>query len=331
MVVTKLETIHGLAIVGGVGATIIPVLSLITSSWYLSFPWVSYFFFYYGFGVVLFLLSFLTGILACVIAVRAAGYVSVMPQRAASDLKTAGILVIVVSFITFFNLLAMISGIVILVAGSECDATWKRIQRARNQTGWPYVTVATAAGSTWARRVSCRFCGAPLVALNAIASGHLVRVETKCPLDETHDIVRLPLSRLESWAPVLADRFHRCVKCGDRTVALIVVRQTGEASKLQAYCPNAHQNRTFRKVWTPLYPHVARTPRIDVGFQSAPLPSQFQPTFQTHQRDTVTQPIPISASITGVTRAGPIGFCTQCGVKVESSDRYCFRCGATIA
>ena len=327
---TKLETIHNLAIIGGIGAAISPVLTLIISPFYLNWYWVSPYYFIYSFGMVLFLITFLTGILACVMAVRASGYVAKMPQRAASDLTAAGALVIVVGFIALLNILVIISGIVILIAGAECRETWKRIERARHRTGWPYTTVATAAGSIWSRRVSCRFCGAPLVTMSAMATGHLVRVETICPLDETRDTIRLPLSQLESWAPVIADRLHRCVKCGERTAALIIVRQTGVSSRLQAYCTRAHQNRIYRKIWTPLYPHVAQTPRVDVGFQSAPHPSQFRPSFQDHPHIPVTQPIPISASTTVVTRAGPIRFCTQCGVNVESSDRYCSRCGATI-
>jgi hypothetical protein len=242
----------------------------------------------------------------------------------------AGVLVLVVGIISLVNILTIISGILILVAGVECNTTWNRIQRARRQTGWPFSTVATATGSTWARRISCRFCGAPLVVYKASAHGPDVHIESQCPLDKTFDKIRLPLSRLESWAPVVADRLHRCEKCGERTAALIVIGQTGTSSKLRAYCPNRHYNPTFRRIWTPLYPHVARTPQVDVGFRDRPFGSQFQPTFQGAYPRGVTQPQSISASTVIVTRPEQIGFCTQCGVKVEASDVYCFRCGHKI-
>ena len=49
-----------------------------------------------------------------------------------------------------------------------------------------------------------------------------------------------------------------------------VIGQTGMSTRLQAYCPNGHRNQTFRRVWTPLFPHLARTPIVDVGFQGRP-------------------------------------------------------------
>ncbi|MFX1510817.1 MAG: hypothetical protein ACFFBR_10990 [Promethearchaeota archaeon] len=327
---TKLETIQNLAILGGLGAAFSPFLSLYVSAGHFLYVWMSPFYHLYGLGIVLFILLFLTGILACVMAVRAAGYAPKMPQRAASDLTGAGILVLVVGIISLVNILAIISGIFVLVAGVECNTTWHRIQRARRQTGWPYVTVATAAGSSWARRISCRFCGAPLVILRASARGPDVHIEMQCPLDKTFDKTRLPLSRLDSWTPVVADRLHRCEKCGERTVALIVIGQTGSVSKLRAYCPNRHYNSTFRRIWTPLYPHVAQTPQVDVGFQSRHDWSQFQPTFLRAYPRPITQPQPISSSTVRVNHTEPIGFCTQCGVKVEISDVYCFRCGHQI-
>lgn len=315
-----------MAILGGLGAALSPFLTLSGALFWMT-PWFYSFYYYSSFGMVLFLLIFLMGILACVVSVRAAGYVNKMPQRAAPDLKSMGILLVIVGVIAVFNFLVIFSGILILVAGTECDAAWKRIQRARSQTGWPYQTVATAAGNPWTRRISCRFCGAPLTILRASAKAHLVHLETKCPLDETYDTIALPLSRLDSWAPVVADRLHRCEKCGDRTAALIVVGHTGIFTRLQAYCPNGHTNPMYRRIWTPLYPHVAQTPRVDVGFHGRPAPAQFQPTFQQIPPTPVTQPLSISSSKVRVTSDRLSGFCSQCGVKVGASDIYCFRCG----
>ncbi|MFX1566461.1 MAG: hypothetical protein ACFFCH_10765 [Promethearchaeota archaeon] len=327
---TKLETIQSLAILGGLVAAISPVISLVVTSGRFFYLWMAPFYTLYDLGIVLFVLLFLSGILTCVMAIRAAGYALKMPQRAASDLIGAGVLVLVVGIISLVNILAILSGILVLVAGVECNNTWHRIQRARRQTGWPFVTVATAAGSTWTRRISCRFCGAPLVVYKASAHGPNVHIEMQCPLDKTFDKTRLPLSQLESWTPVVADRLHRCEKCGERTAALIVIGQTGTTSRLRAYCPNRHFNPTFRRIWTPLYPHIARIPQIDVGFQDRPSWQQVQPTFQGVYPRAMTQPQSISASKATITHTGQIGFCTQCGVKIEASDIYCYRCGHQI-
>jgi hypothetical protein len=225
---TKLSTIQNLALLGGVGAIISPIVTFYIS---LATVYILYFspiYFMYGVGSVVFFLLFLTGIIALVMIIHTAKFVSTMPQRAAADLKTVGIVVIVVGIISVFNLFTIISGLLILAAGVECGTIWDQIRQARTQTGWPLGTVATAAGSTWARRISCRFCGAPLVMMTASSFGHSVRVVTQCPLDETHDTLQLPLSQLDAWAPVAADRLHRCVKCGTRTVAQIIIRQTVE-------------------------------------------------------------------------------------------------------
>ncbi len=327
---TKLDTIHKLAILGGLGAVLSPFISLFVSGGNIRNYWIFQILNFYSVGVVVFILLLIASILASIMAVRAANFVSKMPQRAASDLKASGILILIVGIISLTNVLAVISGILILAVGVECDAIWKKIQHARTQTGWPYVTVATAAGSTWARRTSCEFCGAPLVIKKATAREHLILIETQCPLDNTFDTVQLPLSRLDSWTAVAADRLHRCEKCGNRTAALIMIGQSGVTTSLQAYCPRGHSNRTYRKVWTPLYPHIAQTPSVNLGFQGRPKRYQFQSIFQDHYRSTFTQPIPISSRKSGLTYSESIGFCTQCGVKIELSDTYCFRCGHQI-
>ncbi len=284
----------------------------------------------YGAGSILFFLLFLTGLLALILTIHTAQFTSKMPQRAATDLKTVGIVVIIVGIISIFNLVTIISGLLILAAGVECSSIWQKIRQARTKTGWPFNTVATAAGSTWARRMSCQFCGAPLVIMTASSYGHLVHIDTQCPLDETHETLQLPLSQLDIWAPVAADRLHRCVKCGERTIAQIIIRQTHVSSQLQAYCPHGHPNRIYRSIWTPLYPYVARIPSTDIGFQEARITPRFRPAIFTPQIEPRQQPITISYSNIESIRTGPIGYCTQCGVKIESSDRYCFRCGASI-
>jgi hypothetical protein len=253
-----------------------------------------------------------------------------MPQRATSDLKVAGILVITVGIISLLNLLIIVSGILIFIAGTECDDVWKKIQRARAQTGWPFATVTTATGSSWARRTSCRFCGAPLVILTATSRGHTVTFRAQCPLDRTHDTLRLPLSQLDEWVTIIADRLHRCEQCGDRTAALIVISQTEFLSLLQAYCPSGHHNQTYRKIWTPLYPHVARTPPSDIKFQSNQIQPRFRAAATIQRIDRITQPIIISSSPQLVSRPRLIRYCSQCGVQIEANDNFCFRCGNQI-
>jgi len=327
---TKLSTIQYLAILGGVGAVISPFIALYVSI--ATFPRFYYtpLYYLYGAGFILFFLLFLTGLLALILTIHTTQFISKMPQRAATDLKTVGIVVVTVGIISLLNLITIISGLLILAAGVECSTIWQKIRQARTKTRWPFDTVATAAGSPWARRMSCQFCGAPLIIMTASSSGHLVHIDAQCPLDETHDTLQLPLSQLDIWAPVAADRLHRCVKCGEQTIAQIIVRQTHVSSQLQAYCPHGHPNRIYRSIWTPLYPYVARIPSTDVGFQGARITPRFRPAEFTPQIKPHQQPITISSSNIDIIRTGPIGYCTQCGVKIESSDRYCFRCGASI-
>ncbi len=345
---TKLETIEILAILGGFGALISPTIMLAGIYWlFLQFWFIPNYL--YSFGFWIFVISFITGILALIMTIRAASFVSKMPQRAASDLKAAGIMVIVVSFLSLINWLLILSGVVILIAGIECDAVWKKIRRARNQTGWPFVTVATAAGSNWARRLSCRFCGAPLVAKSITSRGHLVKVNTQCPLDYSGEEVKLPLSRLESWVSELADRLHRCIRCGNRTAALLVSYQNGFVSRLQAFCPNRHRDRTLRTIWTPLYPHVARAPAVDIGFQGRSVHPRFRSSehiplvssigssrrssfaLMPSYKQQIIQPIPISSRKTGGRQhLGAVAYCSNCGVHIDQIDRYCFRCGTQI-
>lgn len=343
---SKMDTIEILSILGGAGAALSPIFLFFGIR---NFPIWGISSYYLGeVSLFLFVLSFLTGLLGCVIAVRSSGFVSKMPQRAAGDLKGTGVMIIIVGFITLLNIGSIVSGMLILVAGIKCGATWKRIQRARHRTGWPFTTVATATGNMWARRLSCRFCGAPLIARTAMSTGHSVKVKTLCPLDKTTEVINLPLSQLESWVPKIADRFHRCERCGDRTAALLVIRQNGRVSRLKAFCPNGHPNRKYRTIWTPLYPHVMHTPAVDVGFQGAQVRPQLQPAIGvgghmsmgvasagtyprvTPQAAPVTQPIPLSSRSSPSRRVGSIQFCSNCGVKIEAFDTFCYRCGSQI-
>jgi len=147
----ELDTIETLAILGGIGAVLSPMLA---ASGFMIFPviWQPLYLFN-QLGLILFLLSFLGGIVGCIMAVRSGGFAKKMPQRAAWDLKYVGIVVLVVGILAPVNFLQIISGLLILVVGVDVGETWRKIQRARQQTGWPYATVATAVGSDWARRL----------------------------------------------------------------------------------------------------------------------------------------------------------------------------------
>ncbi|MFX0078814.1 MAG: hypothetical protein ACFE8O_06185 [Candidatus Hermodarchaeota archaeon] len=319
----ELDTVETLAILGGIGAVLSPIIAV---SGFMIFPIIWYSFYYFSsVGFLLRLLSFLGGIMGCIMAVRSGGYATKMPQRAAGDLKYVGIVVLVVGILAPANILQIISGLLILTAGVDVEETWKKIQRARGQTGWPYANVATLVGSDWNRRLSCRFCGAPLVVHAVKARNHLVLVKTRCALDRTSDVIRLPLAQSEAWVLAVADRIHRCEKCGERTVALLVVRQDAHSTYLHPYCPRGHPNRNYRNVWTPMYPQIARTPAVDVEVQP-----QFQPQVQPHVTP-VTQPIPISVRVSPTNiRDLPIQYCSNCGVRIDYSDKFCYRCGSQI-
>ncbi|MFW9984514.1 MAG: hypothetical protein ACFFCB_07285 [Candidatus Odinarchaeota archaeon] len=319
----ELDTVETLAILGGIGAVLSPI---ITVSRFRMYPITWDPLFYVSqVGLLLLLLSFLGGIVGCLMAVRSAGFVKKMPQRAAWDLKYIGIVILVVGILAPVNILQIISGLLVLIAGVDMAETWNKIQRARGQTGWPYANVATAVGSDWTRRLSCRFCGAPLIVRAVKARNHLVHVKTRCALDRTSDVIRLPLAQLESWVPSVADRIHRCEKCGERTVALLVVRQDANATYLHPYCPIGHSNRNYRIVWTPIYPQLARTPDVGVGGQP-----QIQPQVRPHVTP-VRQPIPISARVAQTNiRDLPIQYCSNCGVRIDYSDKFCYRCGSQI-
>lgn len=349
MAVTKPDTIETLAILGGLGTVLNPIIMLFMSPWnympiYANYPSA----FFLNPRLLIFMFSFFSGLIILLLTIRAVQFVSEMPKRAATELIIIGIVVIIIGLIFMFSWLTILSGIVILVAGSESDAVWKRIQRARRQTGWPYRTIPTATGDPWARRLSCRFCGAPLIIRAATARGDLVQVESHCSLDKTTETIQLPLSQLEAWSSFMADRLHRCEQCGDRTVALIVLGQDRLTTRLQAFCPHGHLNRFYRRIWTPLYPHVARIPTIDVGFRTAQVHPRFTPSITPTQTQpinlghiwlqprsmptaaSVTQPISISTTQLPIEYIKHPQYCSNCGVRIETADIYCFRCGNKI-
>ncbi len=342
MVLGRTETIETLGILGGIGAVFGPIIPF--GIYYVNF-W-SFFFLAFGY---LNLFAFLVGIIACALSLSAVGKVKIRPQQSVRDLQAAGILELIAGFICIFNWLIFVSAILILVAYNENDQLWRKIKFARQQTGFPYITVATAAGNIWNRRLSCRFCGAPLVVMAASSRGPQVRVKGVCPLDNTTDVIRLPLALLEEWAPTLADRLHRCQYCGERTAAQVITHQTYRTTRLRAYCPQNHPNRTYRYIWTPLYPHITNSPEIDVGFRSGGYQPRFYPS--TGVGITQLRPFPQTVAYTTATqhgatsprslalsaqpemliqREGPITFCMQCGVRVEPMDRFCFSCGRRI-
>jgi hypothetical protein len=288
------------------------------------------------------------GIIAGALTLRAVRAVRKIPQRALNDLIIAGILVVIPSLLSI-ALLSLFFGLVIFITGFEAEALWNKIRYARRKTGFPYVTVATAVGDEWTRRLSCQYCGAPLVIKSAKAHGPWVHLNCRCPLDKTSEFIRLPLAHLESWVLTVADRLHRCEICGDRTVGLIVTRQKIINTTLQAFCTKNHRTISYRKIWTPLYPHVARSPKTDPGFHSGTTSPPSVPSIQVKHAHAIgpgragiyTQITPISISTarsiplhtpstTTPIRDSLIRFCDQCGVKISQSDRFCYRCGSRI-
>jgi hypothetical protein len=238
-----------------------------------------------------------------------------------------------------------LSSIFVFIAGTEVGAVAQKIANARRQTGFLYGTVGTAAGGPWHRRLSCAYCGAPLVIMSAAPRGPSVQIETSCPLDQTHERQRLPLSQLEEWAPVLADRLHRCAQCGERTAALLMIDQGPFFTTLRPYCPSRHR-APFRRIWTPLYSHVARSPAVDVSSHRADLQSRFQPSIRIHGSGgaqapppvgpqpftvpTISAPQPAALPWQPVTPARPAyqaQYCRVCGARLEPNDRFCYRCG----
>ncbi len=74
-----------------------------------------------------------------------------------------------------------------------------------------------------------------------------------------------------------------------------------------------------------MYPQLARTPDVGRGVHPQ-IQLQVRP-----QVVPVTQPIPISARVAQTNiRDLPIQYCSNCGVRIEYSDRFCYRCGLQI-
>jgi len=340
MVLDRLETAEVLGFFGGTLAALnwIPIVLLLGRVAY----WIPLY------GGMLVILPALTGFFVCGLSFRAATTAHKMPDRAKRDLNAAGVVGVVVGILCLFNFFLIVSSTFVLIAGSEAGAVVDKIARARRQTGFPMGTVATATGSPWHRRLSCAYCGAPLVVTSVTPRESAVQIEASCPLDQTHDRQQLPLSQLEEWAAVLADRLHRCEQCGERTAALLLIHQGAVFTTLRPYCPVRHST-PLRHIWTPVYSHVSRSPAADVTYQPADIPSRFYPTIRVYgpegvqpiqpfSRSPIAGPTPLAPQPTVVpwqpatpTRAAyPIRFCRICGARVEPNDQFCYQCGAMI-
>jgi hypothetical protein len=335
MVLDHLETAEVIGLFGG---------TLAGLSWIPSF--VLLFRIYYWmpiYPVGLWFAPALTGFLVCGLSFHAAVIAQKTPERAKQNFNAAGIIGLIVGFLCFLNLALILSSIFVLIAGGEANAAVETIAQARRRTGFPLRTVATAAGGPWNRRLSCAYCGAPLVVTAVAPQRPDVRIEARCPLDGIHDRQRLPLSQLEEWAPVLADRLHRCVRCGERTAALLVIHQGVLFTTLHPVCPNQH-NTPFRRVWTPVYSHVAQVPPVDAGYRAAGVPSlrvygaqgvqPAQPLASRPMTGPTTPPpqfaIPPSQPATPTPAPYPPRFCRICGARVEADDQFCCQCGGMI-
>ena len=336
----RLETAEALGLLGGTLAALnwVPMVFLLATLAH----WMPL---YGGMFVVL---PIVTGFLVCGLSFRAATTGHKMPDRAKHDFIAAGVVGVVVGIICLFNFFLIVSSIFVLIAGSEASAVVDKIARARRQTGFPLGTVATAAGSPWHRRLSCAYCGAPLVVMSVAPQGPNVQVDTSCPLDQTHERQRLPLSQLEEWATVLADRLHRCEQCGERTAALLLIHQGAVFTTLRPYCPARHST-PMRRIWTPVYSHVSRSPGVAATYPPGDFPTRFYPNIRVYGPEGVQPLQPFSPpSIGGSTppvpqltvlpwqpvppsrAAYPTRFCRICGARVEPNDQFCCQCGAMI-
>lgn len=336
----RLETAEALGLFGGTLAALnwVPVVLLLARFYF----WIPFY------GSMFVALPAVAGFVVCGLSFRAATMAQKMPDRAKRDLNTAGVLSLAVGIFCLFNFFLIVGGLFVLIAGSEAGAVVDKIARARRQTGFPLGTVATAAGSAWHRRLSCAYCGAPLVVTSVVPQGPDVQVDTSCPLDQTHDHQRLPLSQLGEWATVLADRLHRCEQCGERTAALVLIHQGTAFTTLRPYCPLRHST-PLRRIWTPVYSHVSRSPAADATYQPADIPSRFHPTvrvygpeglqpLQPFGRPSIDGSIPPAPQSTippwqpvPPTRAAyPTRFCRICGARVDPNDQFCCQCGAMI-
>jgi hypothetical protein len=243
-----------------------------------------------------------------------------------------GFAALICGLLALFNVLLIISGILIIVAGGVCDTIWGRVRRARRVTGFPWRGVATSLGGRWHSKLTCRFCGAPLVVLSAIGNQHLVLVNTICPLDKVTEQVKLPLAWMDGWIDAFRDRLHRCMKCGERTESLRASRQGRQYTRLRPHC-SQHRTSAQRRIWSPLYSHIAARPEVDVGFRSQQAaPRRLHPShrvYQTRGVSTVRVVTPDYPSPRKSTSRGGASrrFCSECGVRIELGDQYCYRCG----
>ena len=337
----RVETIETLTIMGGLLA-VIGSLGVITRAlgtlWYWSYIWSPFSLWM----LIALVIAWAVGLVGGVIALISYALVRDSPETAGWRTIMLGMGILIVSLLSPLNLVLLPPGLLLLAAGYLCEDLWGRILWARRQTGFPLSSVATTHGGPWHRRLSCRFCGAPLVVLHAKARGPKLIVRTVCPLDGVTEEMNLPLSQMEEWIPVLGDRLHRCARCGERTTSLIPVRSAGMDTWLKPLCPVHHTHGATRKVWTPLYYRVAGNPGPDPGFRRATIyPHTISPAIQTiptripwrQNVVSITHPtggVAHGRLYGGVESGRIIRFCHNCGVRVEPEDVYCFNCGERL-
>lgn len=322
---TSAET---LGVLGGIGAVLSPLVALALPFRY------PYLFLLSPARWFLFLPLFMICLAGAVVSIHATTLVSRAPDKAGFRFLVVGFIALICGILSLFNILLIISAVFIIVAGGICDTIWGRVKRARRVTGFPWRGVATSLGGRWHSKLSCRFCGAPLVVLSALGSQHLVLVKTICPLDKVSELVKLPLAWMDGWVDAFRDRLHRCVKCGERTESLRTSRHGRQYVRLSAYCTR-HRTNAWRRIWEPLYPHVAARPEVDLGFRSqhvAPRVRSYPQVYRPERVSPVETVIPEYPSVSRRTahRGSTRRFCSECGVQVEFGDQYCYRCGYTL-
>ncbi len=322
---TSAET---LGILGGIGAVLSPLVALMLP---FSFP---YLFLLSPIRWFLFLPLFMICLSGAVISIHASSYVQRTPDKAGFRFLLIGFIILICGILSMFNFILILSGISLIIAGGVCDTIWGRVKRARRVTGFPWRGVATSLGGRWHSKLSCRFCGAPLVVLSAIGSRHLVLVKTICPLDKVSELIKLPLAWMDGWTDVFQDRLHRCVKCGERTEHLRTSHQGRNYVRVNAFC-GRHRTNAWRRIWAPLYHNVAGRPEVDVGFHSQHVVPGRHPTVRVHRPvrvspvQTATPQYP-RVRQRSVQRGISRQFCSDCGVQVEVGDEYCYRCGSLL-
>ncbi|MFX1475868.1 MAG: hypothetical protein ACFFCO_10395 [Promethearchaeota archaeon] len=326
---SQFRAIETLGVLGGIGAVLSPLVVMVLP---FRFP---YLFILSPIRWFLILPVFMICITGAVVSIHASTLASKAPDTAGFRFLIVGFLALICGVLSFFNVLLMVSAILLIIAGGICDTIWSRVKRARRITGFPWRGVATSLGGRWHSKLSCRFCGAPLVILAAIGRQQVVLAKTLCPLDKVPELVTLPLAWMDGWIDVFRDRLHRCIKCGERTESLRTSRQGRHYTLLRVFC-SRHRVHARRKIWSPLYDHVARLPEFDVGFRSDHVAPRVRPVVRECRPRGVSQGQVVTPEYPPIRRRSPSyrgssqRYCSECGVLVDVGDRYCFRCGYAL-